>query len=132
MVHDVMSWLQIEAFIYSRLKGRESCQRALLSPPPQELINSAARHEYILGKKTEQEVSNQGNTVHANFVISGSCLRNRGYASNRDVPYRSSLRYNSMGPYTFPHDNTVATNHTHQLYSSLCPPRASYGSRRAK
>src|SRR4029434_8851743 len=33
MVHDVMSWLQIEAFIYSRLKGREICQRALLAPP---------------------------------------------------------------------------------------------------
>src|SRR4029434_5891029 len=28
-----MSWLQIEAFIYSRLKGREICQRALLAPP---------------------------------------------------------------------------------------------------
>src|SRR4029434_9537836 len=93
--------------------------RSLLSPPPQELINSAARHEHILGKKTEQEVSNQGNTVHAKLVISGSCLRNRGYVINRDVPYRSSLRYNSMGPYTFPRDNTVAANHTHQLIETF-------------
>ena len=65
--------------------------------------------------------SNQGNTVHGNFVISGSCLRNRGYVSNA---VHSSLRYNSMGPYTFPRDKTVAANYTHQLYSSLCPPRA--------
>ena len=38
MVHDVMSWLQIEAFIYSRLKGREICQRALLAPPARSTI----------------------------------------------------------------------------------------------
>src|SRR4029434_3066076 len=67
-----------------------------------------------LERKTEQEISNQGNTVHAKLVISGSCLRNRGYVSNRDVPYRSSLRYNTMAPYTFPRDNTVAANYTHQ------------------
>src|SRR4029434_4039922 len=33
MVHDVSHGVQIEAFIYSRLKGREICQCALLSPP---------------------------------------------------------------------------------------------------
>src|SRR4029434_3036695 len=33
MVHDVSHGVQIEAFIYSRLKGREICQRALLAPP---------------------------------------------------------------------------------------------------
>ena len=38
MVHDIKSWLQIEAFIYSRLKGREICQRALLGPPPRSTI----------------------------------------------------------------------------------------------
>ena len=89
-------------------------------------LNHAAH--ITLGKKNWARISNQGNTVHANFVISGSCLRNRGYVSNRDVPYRSSLRYNTMGPYTFPRDNTVAANHTHQLYWSLWPPRGSYGS----
>src|SRR4029434_2233736 len=40
MVHDVKSWLQIEAFIYSRLKGREICQRALL------LYNRALSYHY--------------------------------------------------------------------------------------
>src|SRR4029434_1387124 len=38
MVHDVKSWLQIEAFIYSRLKGREISQRALLAPPSRSSI----------------------------------------------------------------------------------------------
>ena len=38
MVHDVKSWVQNEAFIYSRLKGREICQRALLGPPPRSPI----------------------------------------------------------------------------------------------
>src|SRR4029434_11020731 len=33
MVHDVSHGVQIEAFIYSRLKGRKICQRALLGPP---------------------------------------------------------------------------------------------------
>ena len=33
MVHDVSHGVQIEAFIYSRLKGREICQRTLLGPP---------------------------------------------------------------------------------------------------
>src|SRR4029434_8605658 len=39
MVHDVSHGVQIEAFIHSRLKGREICQRALLSPPPQESLS---------------------------------------------------------------------------------------------
>src|SRR4029434_1182351 len=90
-------------------------------PAPREPLSYYAPTE-LPRKETEQ-----GNTVHANFVISGSCLRNRGYASNRDVPYRSSLRYNSMGHYTFPRDNTVAANYTHQLYQSLCPHRGSNG-----
>src|SRR4029434_5133732 len=115
---DITEWYMTSVMdpnrsIYPFTPERLRFVRALLSPPPQELINSAAQHEYILGKKTEQEVSNQGNTVHAKLVISGSCLRNRGDVSNRDVPYRSSLRYNSMGPYTFPRDNTVAANYTH-------------------
>src|SRR4029434_2684626 len=121
MVHDVSHGVQIEAFIYSRLKGREICQSALLGPPPRSPI-ILLRALRSASERNLARQSIQGNTVHANFVISGSCLRNRGYVSNQDVPYRSSLRYNIMGPYTFPRDNTVAANYTHQLYSSLCPP----------
>ena len=40
MVHDVSHGVQIEAFIYSRLNGREICQRALLAPPPRSTIIS--------------------------------------------------------------------------------------------
>ena len=40
MVHDVSHGVQIEAFIYSRLKGREICQRALLAPPARSTIIS--------------------------------------------------------------------------------------------
>src|SRR4029434_3323676 len=38
MVHDVSHGVQIEAFIYSRLKGCEICQRGLLGPPPRSTI----------------------------------------------------------------------------------------------
>src|SRR4029434_9282235 len=40
MVHDVSHGVQIEAFIYSRLKGREICQRALLATPATKTIIS--------------------------------------------------------------------------------------------
>ena len=40
MVHDGSHGVQIEAFIYSRLKGREICQRALLAPPARSTIIS--------------------------------------------------------------------------------------------
>src|SRR4029434_9141644 len=40
MVHDVSHRVQIEAFIYSRLKGRGICQRALLAPPSRSSIIS--------------------------------------------------------------------------------------------
>src|SRR4029434_2563335 len=56
MVHDVSHGVQIEAFIYSRLKGREICPRSLLSPPPQEPINSGARHGNILFENFASEV----------------------------------------------------------------------------
>src|SRR4029434_396414 len=114
MVHDVKSWVQNKAFIYSHLKGREICQRALLGPPLRSPI-ILLRALRSASERNRARQSIQGNTVHANCVISCSCLRNRGYVSNRDVPYRSSLRYNSMGPYTFPRDNTVAANYTNQL-----------------
>src|SRR4029434_11047245 len=87
--------------------------RSLLSPPPQELINSGARTGTSLERKLSVEVSNQGNTVHAKLVISGPCVRNQSYVINALV--------NSMGPYIFPCDSTVAANHTHQLYTLLLP-----------
>ena len=40
MVHDVSHGVQIEAFIYSHLKGRKICQRALLAPPSRSTIIS--------------------------------------------------------------------------------------------
>src|SRR4029434_3474986 len=40
MVHDSSHGVQIEAFIYSRLKGLEICQRALLAPPARSTIIS--------------------------------------------------------------------------------------------
>ena len=84
MVHDVMSWLQIEAFIYSRLKGREICQRALLAPPARSTIIPLRAPRSALERNWARQ-SIQGNTVHANFVMSGSCSRNRGYVRNQDV-----------------------------------------------
>src|SRR4029434_6393100 len=50
MVHDVSHGVQIEAFFYSRLKGHEICQRALLGPPPQEYYNIITRPQICLGK----------------------------------------------------------------------------------
>ena len=86
MVHDVSHGVQIEAFIYSRLKGREICQRAVLAPPARSTIISLRALRSALERNWARQ-SIQGNTVHANFVISCSCLRNRGYVSNRDVPF---------------------------------------------
>ena len=51
MVHERQSWVQIEAFIHSRLKGREIRLRLLLGPPPQESINSITQHELTLFEK---------------------------------------------------------------------------------
>ena len=59
MVHDVSHGVQIEAFIYSRLKGREICQRALLAPPARSTIISlriSLRRAYLKRSTTVKRV----------------------------------------------------------------------------
>ena len=126
MVHDVSHGYKTKHLsIHAWKAARSVSARSWARPSGAFILLHAHR---TASERNWARQSIQGNTVHANFVMSGSCSRNRGYVRNRDVPCRSSLRHNSMGPYTFPRDNTVAANHTHQLYWSLCPHKGSYGS----
>src|SRR4029434_2146841 len=67
-------------------RPRFVCAYSLARPLMSLKINQRSTNIYLT-RKTEQKISNQGNTVHTKLVISGSCLRNRGYVSNRDVPF---------------------------------------------
>ena len=70
--------------------------------------------DLCLGMKTEQEYQTKV-TLYTPTLL---CLVP---AQGTEVTYVTetflvAVHCNSMGPYTFPRDNTVAANHTHQLY----------------
>ena len=101
MVHDTShepksKHLSIHAWKAARSVSAHSWARPLRS------LYLGLRTRSLSWNENWARISNQGHTVHANFVMSGSCSRNRGYVSNRDVPCRSSLRHNSMGPLYIP------------------------------
>src|SRR4029434_5868611 len=84
MVHDVSHGVQIEAFIYSRLKGREICQCALLSPPLRSRVGY--REPVPIWNRFQYTRSLHGPKCNADFGASFRCLSQLNTVA-RQIPW---------------------------------------------